>query len=336
VEAKIIGLRGAGKTTLLTALAERKAAAGVTAVKVQDPRIRVLSDIWKPKKTTFAEIRTREAEWPRSDTRKGEMSSYIESLVPAEVLLHVVRAFEDPLVGAAPTPAADLDTLDHELVLFDLLAIERAIDKGKKQPIPDPVRHVLARAQEVLESGTPLRSASLEEADQTLVRGYAFRTLIPQVIVVNTASGAAFDRSEIDARAAGRAVVAFPFSEALEVSQLPHEEQREFAEALGLPGPPVEVVTRAVFEEMGLLSFFTVGEDEVRAWPIRRGWNARRAAGVIHSDLERGFIRAEVVTYDEFVKRGDMKSCREAGTLRVEGKDYVVADGDIVHVRFNT
>jgi ribosome-binding ATPase YchF (GTP1/OBG family) len=295
----------------------------------------VLSDIWKPKKTTFAEIRVREAEWPRSDTRKGEMATYLESLVPAEVILHVVRAFVDPLVGAAPTPGSDLDTLDHELVLFDLLAIERVFDRAKKQPIPDPVRNLLVRCQGVLENETPLRSMTIEESDLALIRGYGFRTLIPQVIVVNTPAGGAEAQGEIASRAAGREVVAFPFSEAAEVATLAHEEQREFAEALGLPGPPAEIVTRAVFAQMGLISFFTVGEDEVRAWPIRRGANARKAAGVIHSDLERGFIRAETVSYEEFVARGDMKGCRDAGTLRLEGKDYVVADGDIVHVRFN-
>jgi ribosome-binding ATPase YchF (GTP1/OBG family) len=130
--------------------------------------------------------------------------------------------------------------------------------------------------------------------------------------------------------------VAFPFADALEVARLSVEEQEEFAAALGLPGPAAEVVAQAAFAQLGLVSFLTTGSDEVRAWPIRAGETAREAAGAIHSDIERGFIRAEVVSYTDFMSHGgNMKACRDAGVLRIEGKDYVVADGDIINFRFN-
>ncbi|MBC7293334.1 MAG: DUF933 domain-containing protein, partial [Thermoleophilia bacterium] len=160
-------------------------------------------------------------------------------------------------------------------------------------------------------------------------------TLVPQLLVVNTGSEGDWDRASVEARARGRQVLAFPFLEALEVARLSEEEQAEFAEALGLPGPAAEVVAQAAFRELGLISFLTTGSDEVRAWPIRAGENARQAAGAVHSDMERGFIRAEVVSFADFMRYGNMKSCREAGVLRVEGKDYIVADGDIISFRFN-
>jgi ribosome-binding ATPase YchF (GTP1/OBG family) len=153
--------------------------------------------------------------------------------------------------------------------------------------------------------------------------------------LVNTESGSTDVPAGIAEPARGRHLLAFPFTDALEVSQLSVEEQEEFAAALGLPGPAAEIVAQAAFGQLGLISFLTTGPDEVRAWPIRLGETAREAAGAIHSDIQRGFIRAEVVSYDDFMRYGNMKACRDAGVLRVEGKDYLVADGDIVNFRFN-
>ena len=141
--------------------------------------------------------------------------------------------------------------------------------------------------------------------------------------------------SSVAEMARGRHLLAFPFNDALEVSLLSVEEQEEYSAALGLPGPAADVVAQAAFAQLGLISFLTAGADEVRAWPIRLGETAREAAGAIHSDIQRGFIRAELVSYDDFMRYGNMKACRDAGVLRVEGKDYVVADGDIINFRFN-
>jgi hypothetical protein len=336
VEAKIVGLRGSGKSALLEALAAGAAgSSGIVSVKVADSRIRKLSEMWSPKKTTFAEFRTREADWPQGDGKKAEMTRYLDSLAGADVFLHVVRAFDNPMLGTDVTPVADLHALDGEFIMGDLLAIERAFERDRKQPMSGNLKKALGHAKECLEAETPLREVAFDETDLREMRGYSFLTLVPQVVVANTSSEVDVDLGAIEGAARGRKLVAFPVDAAREVAELTAEERMEFAEALGLPGPADEVVTRAVFEEMGLVSFFTMGPDEVRAWPIQKGWNARRAAGVIHSDLERGFIRAETVSFDDFVAHGDTKKCRDAGVLRLEGKDYEVRDGDILNIRFN-
>lgn len=337
MEARIIGLKGCGKSTLIAALSEGRAEGGLATVHMGDDRIRRLSEVFKPKKTTFAEFRVREVAWTEASARKGEVERYLDQLSGGQVYLHVVRAFQNPALPEAPNPVRDLTRLDGELVLADLLAIERAFERAKKAPLSDLGRRTLERCRAALEAETPLREVDLDHDEEVFTRNYQFLTMAPQVILVNTESGAdavaVADLLTDLARA--RRVIAFPFTDAAEVARLSPEEQAEFAEAMGLPGPAADIVTHAAFDQLGLISFFTVGEDEVRAWPIRRGTHARQAAGAVHSDIERGFIRAEVVDYDTFMSHGSMKACRDAGLLRVEGKDYVVADGDIAHFRFN-
>lgn len=336
MEARIIGLKGCGKTTLVAALAEGRGECHIATVHVGDARIRELSEVFHPKKTTFAEFKVREVAWPEASARKGEMERYLDALAGGQVYLHVLRAFDNPMLGEEARLEADLADLDNEFVMFDLIRIERAFERTKKAPLSEQGKKALLRCQELLEAETPLREAAFDEGDLTFLRGYQFLTLTPQLLVVNTQSGIAIDLSAIEALARGRQLLAFPFADALEVALLSHEEQAEFATALGLPGPASEVVARAAFAQLGLISFLTAGEDEVRAWPIRAGETAKEAAGAIHSDIQRGFIRAEVVSYEDFMAHGkNMKACRDAGVLRVEGKDYLVADGDIVNFRFN-
>ncbi len=339
MEARIIGLKGCGKSTLVAALAEGRGEGHIATVHVGDSRVRTLSEIFQPKKTTFAEFKVQEVGWPEASARKGEMERYLDALAGGQLYLHVLRAFDSPLLGEVAHPAADLAELDHEFLMFDLIRLERAFERAKKAPLPDAGKKALARCQEVLEGETPLREFAFDEAELSFIKGYQFLTLIPQLLLLNTeAEGAAEaggDTPELEGPARGRRVVAFPFLDALEVARLSIEEQEEYAAALGLPGPASDVVAQAAFRELGLISFLTSGSDEVRAWPIRAGETAREAAGAIHSDIQRGFIRAEIVSYDDFMKYGNMKSCRDAGVLRVEGKDYIVADGDIVNFRFN-
>jgi ribosome-binding ATPase len=344
MEARIIGLKGCGKSTLMTALGGRGDGT-VATVKVGDPRIRALSDIFKPKKTTFAEFRVRVAVWPEATGRKGEMEKYLDALAGAQVFLHVVRAFDNPVLGEPATPAGDLERLDHEFLLADLIAIERAFERAKKQKLSDLARRSLEKARDILEMETPLRDALVLDDDElAFLRPYGFLTLVTQVVLMNLEAGSGGGASpgspldpleEVRRTAGGRQLLAFPFSDAADVAGLSPEEQLEFAEALGLQGIAADLVTRAAFEQMGLISFFTAGEDEVRAWPVRMGSTAQKAAGAIHSDIERGFIRAEVVGYDQFMERGSLKACRDAGVLRLEGKTYAVADGDIMEFRFN-
>ena len=335
MEARIIGLKGCGKSTLLGALSEGRAEHAITTVKMGDVRIRTLSDIFHPKKTTFSEFQVKEVLWPEASGRKGEMDRYLDAVAGGQVFLHVVRAFESPLLSRSADAERDLRELDEQFQFADLLAIERAFERAKKQPMADNVKRVLVRAREALEADTPLRELGLDEGELGVARNYQFLTLVPQLLLVNVGEAGETDGILPPEAIRDRQVLAFPFTEALEVARLSPEEQLEFAEALGLPGPAADLVTHAAFGQMGYISFFTVGEDEVRAWPVHRGESARRAAGVIHSDLERGFIRAEVVSYDDFLACGSMKACREHGVLKIEGKDYVVQDGDILHVRFN-
>jgi len=336
MEARIIGLKGCGKTTLVAALAEGRGEGHVATVHVGDPRVRTLSEIFRPKKTTFAEFKVQEVAWPEASARKGQMERYLDSLAGGQLYLQVLRAFDSDILGEPAHPESDLDELDREFLLFDLIRVERAFERAKKAPLPDIGKKALARCQEALESEIPLREVDFDESQLGFIRGYQFLTLTPQLLLVNTASDSVWDVSALGPRVRDRHVVAFPFPDALEVARLSTEEQEEYAAALGLPGPAAEVVARAAFAQLGLISFLTTGSDEVRAWPIRAGETAREAAGAIHSDIQRGFIRAEVVSFDDFMSHGaNMKTCRDAGVLRIEGKDYVVADGDIINFRFN-
>jgi len=335
VEARIIGLKGCGKTTLVAALAEGRGEGHIATVHVADARVRNLSAIFQPKKTTFAEFKVREVAWPEASARKGEMERYLDALAGGQVYLHVLRAFENPSLGEPVHSKIDLEELDREFLLFDLIRIERAFERAKKAPLPDLGKRALTRCAGALEGETPLRDLDFDESELAFIRGYQFLTLIPQLILVNTESETAWDADALSSSLRDRMVLAFPFVDALEVSRLSASEQEEYASALGLPGPAAEIVTQAAFRQLGLISFLTTGSDEVRAWPIRTGETAREAAGAIHSDIQRGFIRAEVVAYGDFIACGSMKACRDSGHFRVEGKDYVVADGDIINFRFN-
>ncbi len=339
MEARIIGLKGCGKSTLVAALAEGRGEGHIATVHVGDSRVRALSEIFQPKKTTFAELKVQEVGWPEASARKGEMERYLDALAGGQLYLHVLRAFDNPLLGEPARPDVDLAELDHEFLMFDLIRVERAFERTKKTPLSDAGKKALTRCQEVLEAETPLREVAFEEAELSFIKGYQFLTLTPQLLLLNTEAEAAAEAGReapaLEGPARGRPVVAFPFLDALEVARLSIEEQEEYAAALGLPGPAADVVAQAAFKELGLISFLTSGTDEVRAWPIRAGETAREAAGAIHSDIQRGFIRAEIVSYDDFMKHGNTKACRDAGVLRVEGKDYIVADGDIVNFRFN-
>jgi hypothetical protein len=341
MEARIIGLKGSGKTTLLAAMADGHTERPVATVKLGDPRLRHLSRVFNPARTTCAEFVTRVATWPEATARKGAMERYLNAVGGAQVFLHVLRGFDNPLLGTPIDPAADLATLDQEFLLADLMAVERALERERKYQLPAPSRQALLSARAVLDEDRPLRDGAFDETQASFLKTYGLLTLTPQVVLLNVeADGEEGARSEAVSAAMaqavdGRRLLAFPFALALEVAELPEESRVEFAREMGLPGLAHDLVTQAAFEQMGLITYFTVGEDEVRAWPIRRGTRAQQAAGVIHSDIEKGFIRAEVVSYADFVEKGSLKTCREAGLLRLEGKEYVVGDGDIIEFRFN-
>ena len=258
--------------------------------------------------------------------------------------MHVVRAFTDleiPHPEGGVDPARDVETLDLELIVADLEVVERRLERLARNR-----KRGLSRDEEAewgllsdtvlpaLESETPLRRLELRDDQEKRLRGFQLLTAKPMVVALNVDE----DRlATTDPGAMGIGggipvlVVSAPIEQ--EIAQLDDDEQDEFLTELGLAEPSVHRVIRASYEALGLISFFTVGEDEVRAWTIRRGTEAHRAAGAIHSDLERGFIRAEVVPWQELIERRTLAACRQEGVLRLEGKSYVTRDGDIMHIR---
>ena len=189
MEARIIGLKGCGKSTLVTALAEGRGEGHMASVHVGDARIRALSEVFQPKKTTYAEFRVQEVAWPEASARKGEMERYLDALAGGQLYVHVLRAFDNPMLGEPAHAEADLEELDREFLLSDLIRIERAFERAQKAPMPDATKKVLAICQEALEADTPLREIELDSGQTAQARGYQFLTLTPQLLVMNTQAG---------------------------------------------------------------------------------------------------------------------------------------------------
>lgn len=353
----IIGLAAAGKSTLFQLLTGAAPAASggrpearVAVARVPDPRVDRLAEMYRPKKKTYTTVEYVDV----PGVAKGEGSALVDlpALRGVDALVHVVRAFESDL---APHPEGSVDALrdakmvELELILADLGAVERRLERLeaniKKANKADDVaeRAVFLKMKEALENERPLRSLVLDEADRRRVRNYSFLTEKPMVLVVNLGEGevkdaaARLSASGLTAFAEGPNLALCPVSAPIEaeMAQLPPEDAAAFREDLGLREPGLDRVIRASYALLGLISFLTAGEDECRAWTIRAGTRAPQAAGAIHSDIERGFIRAEVVGFDELVAAGSLAACRDKGTLRLEGKEYVVRDGDVINFRFN-
>ena len=338
----LTGFPGAGKTTVfgaLTGLATASAgnAPSLGVIKVPDARVDALADIWKPRKTTYAEITFVDFPPARSERRTVLDAGTIAQLRDADALVEVVRGFPD-VAGAAPTPVADLDSFAAELVLADLGVIEKRLERVRKEKGHERERALLERLAPELEAGKPLRTLTLAAEERAQLAGFAFLSLRPLLVVLNVAEADAAAPLPADvtarARAEGAEAIALSAPLEAEIAQLDAGDRAAFLADLGLTESARARFIGASYALLELISFLTAGEDECRAWPIRRGTTALKAAGKIHSDIERGFIRAEVVAYEDFIRLGSEAKCREAGKLRLEGKDYVVRDGDIVHFRF--
>ena len=361
----ITGLPYVGKTTLFNLLTGGHAATGgfagaeaetnVGVAKVPDPRIEKLSALFKPKKTTFAEITYRDLGLTKSAGQgDGISAKKLGDLRTADALVHVVRAFRDPSVPHAEgsvDPLRDVATLDLELIVADHGVVERRLEriepelrgaKGADKEAKEREKAFLLRALPALEAETPLRDLEVDPEELRLVRGYRFLTLLPQLVVVNLDETEVARADEVlaplRAVAAGHratAVVQACAKIEAEIAELPADEAAAFRAELGIAEPALERIVRATYELLGLISMFTAGEDEVRAWTIAAGSTAQQGAGAIHSDLERGFIRAEVIAWDELLRQGGEAAARKAGRLRTEGKTYPLRDGEVVHVLFN-
>lgn len=351
----LVGLPKSGKTTLFNLLTGQHVATTtygtargemhVGVARVPDPRVDRLSALFRPRKTTYASFEVVDLAGIEKGERQGLEAAEFRG---ADALLHVVRAFPDAS-GAPPAPAADVRDLETELILADLEVIERRLERLeaalRKRPTPADQKEqaLLARVRPELEAERPIRALDLAPEDRRVLRGFTFLSAKPILHCLNldekeiARAGdvvGAFGLGGVAARPATRVGWVSALIEA-EVAQLAGPEQAAFLAELGLPEPAIARVLRDCYDLLGLVSFFTVGEDEVRAWSIPRGTRAQDAAAAIHSDIGRGFIRAEVVAWEDLVAaEGSMALVRERGQLRLEGKDYPVADGEVFHVRF--
>jgi GTP-binding protein YchF len=352
----IIGLPASGKTTVFQTLTGTESAGtrvggkvDTRIVPVPDPRLQTLAAMYKPRKVTPATI---EFVDPLVVGQQG--SHYLESLVPlmrdADALAHVVRAFHNPAVPHARgevDAVRDFHHLDSELLLADLAVVEKRCERLAKdvKKVKDADLEgeyaLLQRCQEALENACPLRCLDLTEAERKRLRGFGLLSSKAQLVVLNLDEAQIANEStcieQFLERIQAPDLQVMPLYGSIEsdIAQLAPEEAEAFLHDLGLKQSGLDRFIRASYQLLHLCSFFTAGEKEVRAWTIVQGTLAPQAAGVIHSDLARGFIRAEVTHYDDLVASGSMAKAREAGKLRLEGKDYQVQDGDILLIRFH-
>ncbi len=357
----IIGLPQSGKTTIFNALTRGDRPVGqhgvsgggrfevqTAVVSVPDSRVDTLSAMFQPRKTIYAQVTYADIAGLEASAEKSSFSGpLLNQLAAMDGFLHVARVFENPSV---PHPLGsvdarrDLESVDGELLLNDMLAVERKLerlaDEHKKGIVKDKGLHaqeaaLFARLQAALGAEQPLRALDLTPAEEKLLSSYQLLTRKPILLVLNVGDDqpAAPALPGHDQPRSG--VVALRGKLEMEIAQLPADEAAEFLREYGIAEPSLNRMIRLSYDLLGLESFFTVGEDEVRAWTVRRGATAPEAAGEIHTDLQKGFIRAEVASYTQLVEAGSYAELKARGRLRLEGKDYVVQDGDILNIRFS-
>jgi GTP-binding protein YchF len=349
VKVGIVGFRGAGKTTIFNALTGLHAQVGgygdasrpnLGVIKVPDPRVGALAEIHAPKKVTYAEIGFVDVPG-RGEERAALDPGTLVHMRDVDALAHVVAAFsgaEGTTSAGAVSPRAQLDNFIAELILADLAVIEKRLERLLKEKGKDRERQLLERCRQHLAAEQPLRSCELAREEETALAGFNLVSRMPLLVLLNVDEGVGTAvPADVAAWAAehGVEVVPVPGKTEMELAELEEADRTAFLAELGIAEPAKNRFIRAAYGLLDLVSFLTAGPDECRAWPIRRGTRAVKAAGKIHSDIERGFIRAEVIPFEEFMRYRSEARCREAGKLRLEGKDYVVVDGDIIHFRFN-
>jgi ribosome-binding ATPase len=347
----IIGLPQSGKTTIFNALTRgdtpTTASAGrievhTAVVDVPDPRVDKLSAMFKPRKTVYAKVTyTDIAGLEDGAAKSGISGQLLNQLAQMDGFLHVVRCFESELVphpAGSVDPARDLDTMLTELLLNDLVAVERKLERlvderrkgGSDKTVVERQIALFERLQATLSENQPLRKSEFTPDEVKELSSYGLLTRKPILTVFNLGEGQAAPNMELDHKS-----VALQGRLEMEIAQLPPEDAAIFMDEYGIEELSLNRMIGLSYDLLQQQSFFTVGEDEVRAWTTRRGAPALEAAGEIHTDLQKGFIRAEVVSYPDLVELGGMNEAKAKGKLRLEGKEYPVKDGDIVHIRFN-
>lgn len=344
----IIGLPQSGKTTLYNALTRNNTPTTASAgrievhtgvVDVPDPRVDKLSGMFKPKKTIYAKVTYADIAGLEGNSKGSISGTLLNTLSQMDAFINVVRAFEDediPHPSGSVDPVRDAESMLTELLLNDLIAVERKLEKlteerkkgGTDKALNERNTVLFTRMHEALSDGKPLRDLEYSADETKELASYGLLTRKRVLTVFNLGEGQKAPGTKLD-----HPSVALPAKLEMEISQLPAEDAQAFMAEYGIEEPALNLMIRLSYDLLGLQSFFTVGEDEVRAWTTRRGASAVESAAEIHTDIARGFIRAEVVAYEDLVTLGSMAECKAKGKFRLEGKEYSVKDGDIVHIR---
>jgi len=357
----IVGLPNSTKTTIFNALTQSREQTAATSsgkvevhtamVSVPDPRVDWLSELYKPQKTTYARVQYNDIAGLRTGVgQDGALSGQLLNTVSqSDALLHVVRAFDDehiPHPEGSVDAIRDLAALEFEFLISDLQIVERRLErlehdlsrKGTypERPADQAELDLLVLVKGALEDEIPLRDLEFTEAEEKRLRGYQFLTAKPALIAISVGDNGSDDPSDYSNYQHKKSeLVCIHGALEMEIAQLSPEDADVFLQEYGIKEPGLNRMIRLNYGLLGLQSFFTVGEDEVRAWTVPQGATAVEAAGAIHSDLERGFIRAEVTSYQDLVDAGSMSEARKNGKVRLEGRNYLVQDGDILNIRFN-